>query len=81
MMDRFFRRLRNIWRLAFPPTAIRIPGKWPWVQPKVLPMGVVLYDQPDYYLVSDGRGGSLTVYKRLPQPRRPSPRANRGWLG
>ena len=84
-MRRLLRRLRNIWRRAFPPRAIRIPGKFPWVQPGPLPMGTLLTETKDYKVVADGRGRTITLFKRLPaqnldSPHGRPPRASRGWL-
>ena len=84
-MMRLLRRVRNIWRLAFPPRAIRIPGKFPWVQPGPLSMGTLLTETQDYKIVADGKGSTITLFKRLPaqgldSPYRRPPRASRGWM-
>lgn len=67
----FFRKaLRRI----FPPRAVRIPGKFPWVQPKPLPFGTILIDVSPgsaFRCIADGKGGITTQYVG-PKPRRAS---------
>lgn len=49
------RTIRRIWFRLFPPQPIRLPGKWPWVQPKPLARGTPLFNG----VVSDGEGGVM----------------------
>lgn len=50
------RFVRRTWERAFPPRAIRIPGKFPWKQPAPLAFGTVLLDG-DFPVIADGKGG------------------------
>lgn len=71
------RRVRQWWRIIFPPRALRIPGKWPWAQPAPLARGTVLIDGI-YPVVADGDGGVMVldpemgVYWKDPFPGRAS---------
>lgn len=48
--------IRRVWRRAFPPKPIRLPGKFPWVKPKPLAFGTVLIEgNPP--VIADGKGG------------------------
>lgn len=56
----FRRRIRQWWRIIFPPRALRIPGKWPWVRPSPTPYGTILIDDPVWPIYADGKGGIIT---------------------
>lgn len=67
------RRIRQLWRRIFQPHAVRIPGKWPWVQPSVLPFGSILIPG-DPAVIADGKGGitinGQSLLKLSPEERR-----------
>lgn len=54
------RRIRQWWRIIFPPRALRIPGKWPWAQPPHLERGTMLIEG-EHPIVADGNGGVMAI--------------------